>query len=147
MLQSRNCPIHGKLHILRKGRRHSTNIHFIRMESFRLNKYLMSFLICKLNHFIFNGRTISRSRAFNNSGINRRTIQISTYNFMGFFICISKEAGNLINLYILRIRGKRKRNNSFITELLIHLTEIQRTLIHSRRSSCFETTHLNTHFF
>ena len=141
VFQPRYCPVHGKLDILRKGRTHPADIHFICVKSLRFNKHLMPLLLSKFDNLVLNGRTVSWSSPLNHAGINRRTVKIGTYDIVCLFICISKPAGSLLNLHILRICGKRKRNNSFIAKLLLHLRKIKRTFIHPRRSTCLKTPH------
>ena len=139
--------IHFFLYILRQRAGHSSNIHFICVKSFRFNKYLMAVFICKTNHLIFNRWAVSRSCSFNHTGIKRRSVQICPNNLMSFFIGISQPAGFLLNLYILRICGKRKRHYSLITKLLFHFTVINGISGNSCRSSCFKTEHFNPQFF
>ena len=107
----------------------------------------MPFLVCKLYHLILNGRAVSGACALNNSGIDRRTIQIRTNDFMGSGIRISEPTGDLFFLHAFRIRRKRKRHYPFIPELLLHFREIYAPFIHSRWCSCFETLHLNSKLF
>ena len=139
--------IHGMLHIFRKGTGHSPYIHLICVKAFRLDKYLMSVLIGEFNYFILNGRTIAGSGSLYHSGIQRRTIQVISYDFMCFFICIGQPAGLLLNLYRFRICGKRKRYYSLISKLLLHFGKINCSFIDSRRCSCFKSKHLNPIFF
>ena len=144
MLQSWNSTIHCQLNILRQRRTHAPDIHFICMQSFRFYKYLMSLFICELNNLIFYRWAISWTCSLNNTRINRRSVQIITDDLMRLFICVGQPAGSLFNLYILRISRERKRHNSFIAKLLFHLTEINRTLIHSGWCTSLETTHFHT---
>ena len=147
VFQSRNSTVHSQLYIFRKRGRHSSNVHFIRVQTLWLNKYLMSLFFSELNHLILYGRTISGTGSFDNPRINWRTIQVIPDDFMRIFIRISQPTGSLFFLYRFRVCGKRKRNHFLISELFFHFGKIKRTLIHSCRSSCLKTTHFNSHCF
>ena len=104
-------------------------------------------LIRKFYHLVLNGGTITRPRSFNNSRINRGSVQIGAYNLMGFFVGIGKPAGNLRLLNACRIRGKGKGNHPLIPRLFLHFGKIYGSSIHSRWCSCFETLHSDSQLF
>lgn len=106
----------------------------------------MTVFVCKFYHFILNRRAVTRTGSLNNSSINRGTIQICTDDLMRLWIRIRQPAGNLINLHILRICRKRKRNYPLIP-FCSCILKIQRTLIHSRRCSRLKTEHLDSMCF
>ena len=56
-------------------------------------------------------------------------------------IGISKPAGYLVNLYIIRVRCKRERYYPFIPFLFLHFAEINGLPIYSGRCSRLETIH------
>ena len=147
MFQSRHRMIHGVLHILRQRTGHPSYIHFVCIASFRFNKDLVTIFICKPHHFIFNRRTISWSGPFDGTAVERRSVQIFTYNFVCLLICISQPAGNLINLYCFWIRRKGKRNNLLISFLFLHFFKIHSPSIDSGRCSRLKPIHLNSQFF
>src|SRR5699024_757183 len=60
--------VHGILHIFRKRRGHTSNIHFIGMESLRLNKYLVPFFICEFYHLILNRRAVAGAGSLDRTG-------------------------------------------------------------------------------
>ena len=117
------------------------------MDSFRLNKDLMSVFIWEFYYFIFYRRTISRSCSFNRTGKQRRSVQIFPNDFVRRFVCICKPAWHLIDLNVFRICRKRKRHDSFITFLFFHLCKIDWVFINSCRSSRFRSIHLNSKWF
>ena len=106
MFQSRYRTVHRDLHILRKRARHTSNIHFIRVDALRLNKYLMAFLIRKPDNLILNRRTVARAGTLDHSGIQRRTIQIAADDLMRLRIRVSQPTGNLLLLDAFRIGRK-----------------------------------------
>ena len=103
----------------------------------------MAVLIRKFYHLVLYRRTVSGSRPFNRTGKQRGTVKIGPDNLMGLLAGIRKPAGYLILLDGFRIRGKGKRYDFLITELLFHLGKIDAPLIHSRRGSRLKTVHLD----
>ena len=71
ILQSRHCPVHGVLHILRQRTGHAAQIHFIGIKSLRLHKNLMPFLIWKFYHLVLDGRTIPGACSLDHAGKKR----------------------------------------------------------------------------
>ena len=147
MFQSRYGMIHFFLHIFRQRTGHSTNIHLICIETFRLNKYLMTILICKTDYFIFNWRAITRTGSFDHTGIQWRTIKVCTNDLMSFLICICQPAGFLLYLNIFRISWEWKWYNSLISKLFLHFTVINCISGNTGRCSCFKTEHFNSQLF
>ena len=139
--------VHLVLNILRQGAGHSADVHFICVKTFRFDKYLMAFFVCKTNDFIFDRRTVTWSGSFDHSGIKGGSVQICTDDLVCFFICIGQPAGFLLDLYGFRVCGKRKRYDSFISELLFHLRIINGVSGDSGRSSCFEAEHFDPQLF
>ena len=109
------------LDILRQGAGHTADIHFIRVQPFRFDKYLMSGFICKSYHFVLDRRTVPRTGSLDHTGIQRGTIQIFPDDLMGFLVGIGQPAGYLIDLDTFRVGGERKRNDSLVSLLLFHL--------------------------
>ena len=134
-----NRPIHRELNILGHGTRHSVDIHFTRISAFRLNKDLMSVLIRKLHDFILNGRAVARPFGFYHTSIKRRTVDIFADHPVRLFIGVSEPAGDLLDLYRIRIRGKGEWNDSLITLLLGHLRKVDASPINSGGCTRLET--------
>ena len=146
MLQSRNGPVHRVLHILRKRTRHTAQVHFIGIQSFRLHEDLVTVLIRELYHLVFNRRTISGARSLNRTGKQRRPIEIGPYNLMGFLAGVRQPTGNLLLLDGFRVRRERKRYYFFIPKLLFHPGKINAAFVHSGRCSRLKPIHFNTVF-
>ena len=89
MFESRYCMIHSILYILRKRTGHTADIHFIGVDTFRFNEYLMAVLVGKFNDFVLDRRTVARTGSLNHSGKQWRTAQIIPNDLMCLFICIS----------------------------------------------------------
>ena len=145
LFQAGNGAVHGKLHILRQRRRHATHIYFVGMKSFRFYKHLMPVLICKLNHLILNGGTISGACTLDNTGINGGSVKILPDNLMGLFIGIGEPTGDLRFLHRFRVCGKRKRYHHRISQLFLHLGIIYTSSVHPGRSPCLKTTYFYAH--
>ena len=139
--------VHFNLNILRHGGTHPIHIPFIGLKSLRLKKNLMPLLIGKLYDLIFNGRTVSRSRTLDDSGVHRRPVQICSDNIVSPLISIGQIAWKLLSLKLLLLCGKRKRNYIFITILRLHLVKIYSRGIDSRRSPRLKSYKVNTCFF
>ena len=89
MFESRYCMIHSILYILRKRTGHTADIHFVGVDTFRFNEYLMAVLVGKFNDFVLDRRTVARTGSLNHSGKQWRTAQIIPNDLMCLFICIS----------------------------------------------------------
>ena len=136
--------VHSLLHILRQGTGHTSDIHFICIFTFRLNKHLMPFFICKTYYLILNRRTVSGSCSVDHSGVKRRSIQIIPNDLMCLFIGVGEPAGFLRDLYIFRISRKGKRHYFFVSELFFHLAVINGISCDSGRCTGLKTEHFNS---
>ena len=65
---------------------------------------------------------------------------------MGLLVGIGKPAGNLVDLHILRVRGKGERHHPFIALLLLHFGKINTSSVDSGRRSRLEPEHFHTVF-
>ena len=81
----------------------------------------MALLIGEFYHLILNGRTVPGASPLDGPGKQWGTVQIFPDDLMGLFVGIRKPAGDLLSLHRLRIRGEGKRNDPFISKLLLHL--------------------------
>ena len=135
VFQTGNRAIHALLYIIRHGRGHSVHIHFIGKASLGLDEYMMAAFLTEFDHLVLDGRTVAGAGTFNDACINRRPVQILTYDLMCFFIRIGQPAGNLFNLYIGRIRRIGERDHNTITGLDLHFGIIQRSSVHSGRGA------------
>ena len=66
---------------------------------------------------------------------------------MGSLICVCQPARFLFNLHILRVCGKRKRHNSLIAKLFLHLAVINSISCNSGWCSGLETEHFYSQLF
>ena len=62
---------------------------------------------------------------------------------MRLLIGISQPAGDLINLYVVRVCRKRKRYHSFISKLLFHFGKINGPFVDTGWCSCLKTKHFD----
>ena len=104
----------------------------------------MSFLISKSIDLVFYGWTIPRAYAFYLSTEKCRPMEVSSDNFMSFFISICEPALHLVLLKI--IIHERERYDFFIAFLRYHLIVIKSLRESSCRSSSFEPSHRKTMF-
>ena len=66
---------------------------------------------------------------------------------MGLLICIGQPAGHLVDLHVLRIRGKGKGHDAPVAFLLFHLAEINRIPVDAGRCPGLEPIHLYSQGF
>ena len=76
MFQGGNAAQHGQLHIFRQAGVHALYIDFARAPALRLQKDLMSLFIGKTHDLIFDRWAIARTNAFDDTCIERRTVQV-----------------------------------------------------------------------
>jgi len=76
VFQTGDRVVHRILHIFRKRTRHSGQIHFVGIQAFGFNKYLMALLVGKSHYFIFDRRTIARTYTFDHSRKQRRSVKV-----------------------------------------------------------------------
>jgi hypothetical protein len=71
----------------------------------------MRIFVGKPVNFVFNGRTVPGTHAFDDAGIERRAVKSGADNVVCFRICIRYMAGNLyrVNAFIIQIRKYRDR--------------------------------------
>ena len=139
--------IHGVLYVLGKGTGHSSYIHFVCIQSLRLDKYLMAVFIRESHHLVFNRRAVPGSCSLDHPGIKGRSVKITADDLVSLFVGIGKPAGFLPDLYRFRICGKRKGNDPFVSELFFHFRVIDGISRDPGRGSRFEAENLNSKFF
>ena len=96
----------------------------------------MSFLICKANKLILNGRTITRARAVYLSRIHRRAMNVFLYYSMSLCVCVNNVAGyiNVILIFIY-IGAPGKGKPTYLSLLHLKLRKVNRASLYSRGSS------------
>ena len=120
VFQTGDSAVHGDLHIFRQRRAHPLNIHFFRIFPFGFHEDLMSFLICKTNDLVLDGRAISGPSPFNDTTEHGRTMEIVSDDLVGFFIGISQPAKSLFFFDIFRLILEGERHNILIPILGLH---------------------------
>ena len=96
-----NGAVKSFLHILRQTGRHALYIHFVCIQTLRLNKELMSLFIGKSVYLIFDGRAVSWAYALDLSAEQSRTVEIGPYYIVSLFVGICEPAGNFVFSYIV----------------------------------------------
>ena len=145
MLKSGYRAIHRKLNILGHGTGHPVDIHFVRISSFGLDKDLVSVFIGKFHNLILDGRTITRTRRMDHTGVQRRTVNVPADNIMGCFICIGQITGHLFDLNCVGISREGERHNALIALLFRHFRKINACFRNSCGCPCFKTNQTNSH--
>ncbi len=105
----------------------------------------MPFLICKTDHFIFDRRTVTGSDAFDDSAVERGSVEAALDNFVGREIRISHIAGNLVNIDLLRCEGERKRWG--VSVLRCELREVNGIAVKPWSSTGLEPAHPKPQMF
>ena len=103
--------IHFFLHVVRKRRRHTLDIHFIAFISFRLNKYLMPFFVGKPHDLGFYRRAVSRTYTRYRAVVEGRAVYVVHDNLVRFFVGVGKIAR--FDVFYFALRHKTERGDVF----------------------------------
>ena len=141
MLEALHGVVHLILHILRHRARHTAQVHFVRIQSFRLDEDLVPVLIRELHDLILDGRAVTWTHALDRTVVHRGTPDVFTDDLMGLFVCIHEPAVDLRSLYLFERRRVRERNHRYVTLLNLELREVEGTLIDTCRRSRLKTKH------
>ena len=67
---------HFHLHLERQAGGKAIDVDFVRRDSLRFEKYLLTLLLRELDDLILDGRAIARADAFDDAGIHGRLVKI-----------------------------------------------------------------------
>ena len=96
----------GVLHRFGKRRRKSVQIHFVRLQAFRLDKKLVALTVGEPHYLIFDGRAIARPDPVDFSAVQRRKPDVFADNAVRFGIRVGKITGHHGPFDFFRIERK-----------------------------------------
>src|SRR3990172_300629 len=136
MLKARNRSYGLVLYVLRQAGRKAVDIVFCCVPAFRLYEYLMALFIGKSPDFILDRRTVPRADTFYNTLVERRPVDATAQNVVGFFgrFCEITRQGIDGDAFMSMGEGRRY----FVSFLDLGLVIINRSAVNPGRRSCFK---------
>src|ERR1700682_4321267 len=110
------------LDIRRQGRRDPVEVQPGVLQAFRLDEYLMSFLVGKADHFVLDGGAVARAGGLDLAGVHRGTVEVRADQPMRDGTSVGDMAEDLWKLELVGENGERPRVR--VAMSLLHLLEV-----------------------
>ena len=93
-------------------------------------------LVREFDHFVFDGRAVARSDAFDLATVERGTMNIGLQNSPRFFSCVADVAGDLRP--VDSFGHERKRGRLGVARLRLELRPVNRSAVQARRGTSLQ---------
>ena len=133
--QSRDCPVHFPLHVLRHGGAHALHIPFPAFPTFRFQEDLVPVLVRKPDHFIFDARAVPWADAVDFAAVQRCPVQVVQDDFVRF----RRGPGQIAAVGVLQLPvcQEGEGHHRIVAFLFLHLVKVDGSYVHPGRGAGF----------